>query len=101
MCFLSQVRWPREKVGNELPPVAPDLVVEVFSPSNRPGEMRKKVNEYLDTGTPMVWVVYPERKIVAIHRPDDRLRSYLMNRNRSKTSPSFPVSVAAVADFFR
>ncbi len=33
--------------------------------------MRDKVNEYLNAGIAMVWVVHPERKTVAIYRPED------------------------------
>ena len=58
--FYSHARWPRSEVGNRLPPVPPDLAVEVVSPGNRPGEMLKKVSEYLEAGVSMVWVVYPQ-----------------------------------------
>ena len=29
VCFYSHARWPRSQVGNSLPPVPPDLAVEV------------------------------------------------------------------------
>ena len=48
--------------------MVPDLAVEVLSPSDRPGEMDDKVEEYLVAGTPMVWVIDPGRREVAIHR---------------------------------
>jgi Uma2 family endonuclease len=47
---------------------APDLAVEILSPSNRASEMRAKVAEYLAAGTRLVWVVDPERKIVTTYR---------------------------------
>ena len=50
VCFYSHARWPRSQVGNSLPPVPPDLAVEVYSPGNRRGEMNKKVTEYLGVG---------------------------------------------------
>ena len=70
VCYYSHARWPRSELRG-LPPVAPDVVVEVYSPSNRPGEMRAKVNEYLEVGTLMVWVVFPERRTVVVYRPAD------------------------------
>jgi Uma2 family endonuclease len=46
---------------------APDLAVEILSPSNRPGEMHAKVADYLAAGTRLVWVVDPERKTVTTY----------------------------------
>ena len=38
---------------------APALAVEVVSPSNSAQDMRKKVRQYLDAGSNVVWVIYP------------------------------------------
>ena len=40
---------------------APDLVVEVVSPNDRPGELLSKVGQWLDAGTQLVWVIDPAR----------------------------------------
>jgi Uma2 family endonuclease len=53
---------------------APDLAVEVLSPSNRPGEVLRKVGEYLDAGGRMVWVVDPERRAVTVFRSINLVR---------------------------
>lgn len=50
---------------------APDLAVEIRSPSNQPGEMRAKAADYLAAGTRVVWVVDPGSREVTVHR--DRL----------------------------
>jgi Uma2 family endonuclease len=47
---------------------APDLAVEILSPSNRRGEMHAKVADYLAAGARMVWVVDPKRKSVTTYR---------------------------------
>lgn len=44
---------------------AADLAVEVLSPDDRPGEIRKKVSEYLRRGTPLVLVIDPEKRLVS------------------------------------
>ena len=49
---------------------APDLAIEVVSPSNRRWEIEEKIADYLEAGTQAVIVVYPRRRTVAIHRPD-------------------------------
>jgi Uma2 family endonuclease len=48
--------------------VAPELAVEVLSPSNRPGEVIQKVREYLAIGTNIVWVLSPPDRSVTIYR---------------------------------
>jgi Uma2 family endonuclease len=46
----------------------PDLAVEVVSPSDRPGEIAAKVQDWLGAGCSMVWVVDPHDRTVAVHR---------------------------------
>lgn len=49
-------------------PVAPDLAVEVVSPSDTAAEVNTKVEEYLTAGTRLVWVVYPDSRSVMAYR---------------------------------
>lgn len=46
---------------------APDLAIEILSPSNRPGAMLHKVAQFLEAGAIAVWVVDPETRTVVIH----------------------------------
>ncbi|MSR84631.1 MAG: Uma2 family endonuclease [Candidatus Latescibacteria bacterium] len=48
-------------------PGAPDLVVEVISPSDQYSEVESKVADWLEAGTRMVVVVDPRRRKVAVH----------------------------------
>lgn len=50
--------------------VAPDLAVEVISPSNDAADIRLKIRQLLDAGTAMVWIVYPDLRIVDVHTRD-------------------------------
>lgn len=52
------------------PDLAPDLVVEVSSPSDRPGEVLAKVADWLSAGTRLVWIVDPERRLARVYRAD-------------------------------
>lgn len=45
----------------------PTLVVEVLSPSDRPGRTNRRVQAYLRRGIPMVWVVDPDDRIVTVY----------------------------------
>jgi Uma2 family endonuclease len=52
------------------PALAPDLVVEVLSPDDRPGEVLAKVADWLSGGSKLVWVVDPERRVARVYRHD-------------------------------
>ena len=60
-----------EAVGrtDEYFPGAPDIAVEVMSPSDRCADMEEKTRDYLSTGTLAVIVVDPCRRTVTVHRP--------------------------------
>lgn len=47
----------------------PDLAVEVLSPNDRPGAVQRKIADYLDNGTPLVWILNPERRDARVYRP--------------------------------
>ena len=49
---------------------APDIVVEIRSPSDRAGAVLAKVVDYLDAGSRLVWVVDPARQQVTVYRED-------------------------------
>jgi Uma2 family endonuclease len=49
---------------------APDLAVEVLSPGDTINEAEEKVDDYLNGGCRMVWVVNPRRRTVTIYRPN-------------------------------
>ena len=49
---------------------APDIVIEVLSPSNRPQEIRDKTSDYFNAGALRVWIVDPETRTIVIHKAD-------------------------------
>ena len=49
---------------------APDLAIEIVSPNDTATEIQDKVQDYLNYGTRLIWVVYPRQKIVIVHYPD-------------------------------
>lgn len=55
-------------------PLAPDLAVEIISPSNTMSEIHDKVLDYLDAGTRIVWVVDPGARTVAVYRSREDIR---------------------------
>lgn len=68
VAFVSYDRWPRETPIPEggAWQVAPDLAVEVISPTDLAESALAKVREYFEAGVRLVWVVYPELRVVHI-----------------------------------
>jgi len=68
---ISFIRQERvEQVGETEGywPGAPDLAVEVNSPGDRVGEVEEKVQEWLNAGAGLVWVVSPKLRAVTVYR---------------------------------
>ena len=51
-------------------PLTPDLVAEILSPDDRPGEVLAKVADWLETGARLVWVLDPRRRSAVVYRAD-------------------------------
>ncbi|MCS6941109.1 MAG: Uma2 family endonuclease, partial [Roseiflexus sp.] len=56
--------------------LAPDLVVEIISPSETAVQVQAKVQDYLNAGSRLVWLVYPETRTVVEYRADGSMRLY-------------------------
>jgi Uma2 family endonuclease len=52
-------------------PGAPDLVIEVLSPSERASESLGKVRSYLRHGTAEVWQIYPDTQMLEIYKGEN------------------------------
>lgn len=74
MAYFSYETLARDARPDPYPEVAPDLAVEVRSPSERTGALMAKVGEYLNGGVKVVCVVDPERRIVTVHTQDEFAR---------------------------
>ena len=57
--FVARGRFPDDQPPDDFGDLAPDLVVEVISPGDRPRYVLDKVGEYLEAGVRLVWVIDP------------------------------------------
>jgi Uma2 family endonuclease len=69
VAFIRSERVPAKPLLT-YPEFAPDLAVEVLSPSDRAGRTLSKVGDWLDGGARLVWVVDPERRVARVYRSD-------------------------------
>ncbi|MFQ5804792.1 MAG: Uma2 family endonuclease [Candidatus Methylomirabilales bacterium] len=66
--FVRQERIPGGRPPKGFAEYAPDLAVEVLSPNQQLQDLGEKVGEFLDWGTPLVWVLDPEAQSVTVYR---------------------------------
>ncbi len=60
----------RSKITNKCIVGAPDMIVEVLSPSTRRKDSYLKLNKYMDAGVRSYWIVDPDRGRVFVYEPD-------------------------------
>lgn len=66
-------RWRYDQLVNRAQerflPLCPDFVIELKSPSDRIPVLKKKMEEYIDNGLQLGWLIVPPQKTVYIYRP--------------------------------
>ncbi len=66
IAFVSQSRVPKQ-LDDTWYEIAPDLAVEVISPNNKTSDTQLKVMQLFNAGARLVWLVYPESRVVVAH----------------------------------
>ena len=77
---------------------APDLAIEIVSPSESAADVRDKVRDYLAAGTQLMWVIYPRSREVILDTPDGLARTYDHNDELMGFDilPNFTCTVASL-----
>lgn len=107
----SKVRFPdvsvvRAERKAKLPrnpgfmPIPADLAVEVLSPNDVAYAIAEKVNEYLEAGFKLVWVVNPDRRHVHIYRPDGSVQLVVHENEEITGEAALPGFRCKVGAFF-
>jgi Uma2 family endonuclease len=77
VAFVTYERWPKNR---PIPPtdnawdLAPDLAVEVISPHDLADEIIQKLTEYFQAGVRLVWIIYPQQRLVYVYDSPTRVR---------------------------
>jgi Uma2 family endonuclease len=50
-------------------PLCPDFVIELLSPTDKLSDVKEKMNEYMDNGSRLGWLIDPETRQVHVYRP--------------------------------
>jgi Uma2 family endonuclease len=73
VAYISKARLPQAPLREA--PVPPDLAIEIKSPTDRKRAMRTKAEKYLAAGTRLVWLVFPDEKLVEVYAPDEDVQT--------------------------
>jgi Uma2 family endonuclease len=100
-CDVAFVRFDRSPEG--VPPelfweIAPDLVVEIVSPSDTPAENQAKIREWIEAGVRLLLYVYPRTQTIEVIRSlqDRQTLSLEDTLNLDEVVTGFSCPVAAV-----
>jgi len=79
---------------------APDLTVEVLSPSDRVGRVLAKVGDWIEAGARLVWIVDPEKRVARVYRADGTQASLTADDalDGEDVLPGFSARVADMID---
>jgi Uma2 family endonuclease len=69
--WIRRERWealtPEQR--RKFPPIAPDFVIELRSATDDLETLRQKIQEYMDAGVQLAWLINPQQQQVEIYRP--------------------------------
>lgn len=98
VAFVRADRVPHGEARKRFARLAPDLVVEVLSPTDRTTEVIAKIEMYREAGVPLIWLVDPEVQtvtVIAAGTPTMVLRA-TDTLDGGDILPGFSVSVADI-----
>ena len=98
--FISWNKFPNRRIPDwPMLQFAPDLAVEILSPSNTPKEMDHKVHDYFNLGVKLVWYVDPVKRTVQVITSSEQYT--LLEGDQTLTGdPLLPGFVLPLKDLF-
>ena len=80
-------------------PLCPDFVVELRSETDRLTDLQEKMQEYIDNGAQLGWLIDPQERRVYIYRPEHEVES-LENPSSVSGEPELPGFVLALQEIW-
>jgi len=94
--LVRQKRWLAlsEAERDGFPPLCPDLVVELASPSDQPEPLRLKMASYISNGAQLGWLLLPRQRTVEVWSADPSTQaarfSAMSDASRLEAAAEFP-----------
>jgi Uma2 family endonuclease len=99
VAYISPELRARTPKGRKIVDGVPVLAVEILSPSDTHSDVTEKVQEYLDVGIALVWVVDPDFETICVYRPDAP-PAFFHKQQELTAEPHLPGFCMRVADLF-
>jgi len=101
VALVSYSRWPKGRGSqgrDDAWVVAPNLVVEVVSPNDLADGLLEKIEEYFQANVQLVWVIYPNRRVVHVFESFTQIRGLTESDELDGGSvlPGFRVALTAL-----
>ncbi len=96
--FVATSRIPPTGVPKGFWQIVPDLACEVVSPSDTLFEVEEKIQQYLQSGVRLVWLINPKQRTVTLYRPGPIIHVLTSNDSISgeEVIPSFSYPVKKI-----
>ncbi|MEO8892224.1 MAG: Uma2 family endonuclease, partial [Coleofasciculaceae cyanobacterium] len=96
---MKQERWDAltEKQKEKFPPIVPDFVLELMSPTDRLKETQAKLQEYMDNGVKLGWLINRKKRLVEVYRQGQAVE-VLKNPTKLSGEDVLPGFVLNLAD---
>jgi Uma2 family endonuclease len=97
--FIARGRLPDERTPKGHVTIAPDWGLEVVSPNDAAEEIELRRIDFMEAGTRLFWVLYPESRTVHVFRQDGTFE-VLTESQELHGGDVLPEFVCRVADLF-
>ena len=99
--WIESSRWqaiPKAQ-QRKFAPIDPDFVIELMSPTDDLDELRNKMNEYINCGVKLGWLICPDEKQVEISRQGEK-KKILHNPSSLSGEDILPGLTVDLTDIF-
>jgi Uma2 family endonuclease len=99
--WVRRERWAAltGEQRRKFPPLCPDFVIELRSPSDSLDEQREKMSEYIECGAELGWLIDPEQRKVWVYRSDGSITE-LDDPAEISADPILPGFVVRLAELW-
>jgi Uma2 family endonuclease len=97
VAFVTYDRWQGEIPDTESLPAVPDLAVELANPDTSPVDLQRRIDDYLQYGVRLVWVIYPDQEqVMVFNGPIGRMLDVSAELDGGDVLPGFRLPVTAL-----
>ncbi|MBZ8183000.1 Uma2 family endonuclease [Oscillatoria salina] len=102
VAWITQARWSALTAEEQdtFPPLCPDFIIELRSKTDSLKKLQEKMQEYMDNGCRLGWLINPQQREVEIYRPQQNKEVLVSPTNISSEDilPGFKLDLQQIFD---